>query len=179
MESREDSFLINFAPGDFAGACCARALRLVWKFCLFGNFGFLSLLAGFSNRKRKSYLATSSLRSPNIGVGSLLITEFRQTYPATVTHTEPWIGLILTMSCPEKDLFCFFHLCFLKKLPYFKIQTLAIFIQTLGLIWLQGGFLLQLFRAQVYVGLKLIITVAMQDNVHSQKSLIWLIMTFE
>ena len=43
------------------------------------NFGFLSLLAGFSDRTRKKYLATSSPRTPNIGTESLLITESRHT----------------------------------------------------------------------------------------------------
>ena len=64
---------------------------------LLGNFCFLSLLAGFSNRTRKTYLATSSFRAPNIGMESLLITEFRQRYHATVTHSERWTGLILIM----------------------------------------------------------------------------------
>ena len=55
---------------------------------LFRNFGFLSSLAGFSNRTRKTYLATSSLRIPNIAMECLLITECRQTYLAMVTHME-------------------------------------------------------------------------------------------
>ena len=108
---------------------------------LFGNFVFLSLVAGFSNRTRKIYLATSTLRTPSIVMESLMITEFRQTYPARVTHTEPWTGLILTISCPKKDLFCFCYLC-LKRLSYFEVQTpgetLATFIQTLGLICKDG-----------------------------------------
>ena len=62
---------------------------------MFGNFGFLSLLAGFSNRKR------ASLRTPNIEMESLLITEFRQ----SGNPTEPWTGLILTTSCPKNGLF--------------------------------------------------------------------------
>ena len=38
---------------------------------LFRNSDFLSLLAGFSNRTRKKYLATSTLRTPNTARESL------------------------------------------------------------------------------------------------------------
>ena len=38
---------------------------------LFGNSDFLSLLAGFSNRTRRTYLATSTLRTPNTARESL------------------------------------------------------------------------------------------------------------
>ena len=81
---------------------------------LFGTFGFLSLLAAFSNRTRKTYLATSSLRIPNIfAIKGLMNTECQQTYLAMVTHTE--------------------------IIAYFEIQTFAICIQTwfnLALGWL-------------------------------------------
>ena len=75
---------------------------------LFGNSDLLSLLAGFSNRKRRTYPATSTLRTPNIGRKSLLITEFRQTYlqwwpPRNLELGPYWIhllqkGLILRIS---------------------------------------------------------------------------------
>ena len=42
---------------------------------LFGSSDFLSLLAGISNRTRRTYLATSTLRTSN--TASLLISEFR------------------------------------------------------------------------------------------------------
>ena len=47
-------------------------------FSVIGLFGHsdLSLSAGFSNGKRRTYTATSTIRAPNIGRESLLIIEF-------------------------------------------------------------------------------------------------------
>ena len=86
-------------------AFCMKISGLFSIIGLFRNSDFLSLLAGFSNRTRRTYLATSTLRTPNTAREILLITEFRYTYLAMVIPTKAWTGLILNTSCIKKGLF--------------------------------------------------------------------------
>ena len=72
---------------------------------LFVNSDFLSLLAGFSNRTRRTYLVTSTLRTPNTARESLFDHWIPIDIPCNGDPTKPWTGFILNTSCTKKGLF--------------------------------------------------------------------------
>ena len=140
---------------------------------LFGNSDFLSLLAGFCNRTRRTYLATSTLRTPNTARESLLINRHTLQWwlPQNLGLGSYWIHLVLKRAYFETGSLSILAIsvCNISLLWDANCSPVP-FVQNVGLIGIQGGFLPRLFTARMYVDLKLLASGAMRDNVRREKS---------
>ena len=115
--------------------------QVCFFFCFFKTLSFLSLLVGFFRGQRKTYLATpycfSWLKKTKYQNRIFLAfyTKFKR-------HT---LQRRLSRNFGQARV----HVKYVLLKGALMSKTVSTFVQKVGLIWLKGGFLLQLFRTQM------------------------------
>ena len=107
----------------------------------FKTFSFLSLLVGFFRGKEGQIS-----RHPNVLVGLRKPNIRREFF---------WLSALNLKNVPYnghfRETLDRVHVKYIVPKGAFMPKTVAIFVQKVGLIWLKGGFLRQLFRSQMYL----------------------------